>query len=250
MAQSRQRLIRERFPRGVAEELGWYVYVLADPRSDPPAVFYVGKGLGDRVHAHVWEALGGDAATLKLDQIRAVHDAGLAVRVEILRHNLPSEEIAYEAEAAAIDAFRVAGADLTNAVGGHHSTARGHRPLGELVEKYAARPAVVPADLHAVLFRLRRSWYRGMPDDLLYEKTRGWWGMGPKRERVQVAFAVAGGIVRAAYRVTPGSWVNDGSRRWQWAGARDEDLDARYLGASVADRLPDGARFEFRYLFD
>src|ERR1700676_2058142 len=34
------------FPPGAASKLGWYVYLLVDPRSGRP--FYVGRGRGDR----------------------------------------------------------------------------------------------------------------------------------------------------------------------------------------------------------
>ena len=40
-----------KIPREVARELGYYVYVYVDPRSEAP--FYVGKGLGQRALAHL-----------------------------------------------------------------------------------------------------------------------------------------------------------------------------------------------------
>jgi hypothetical protein len=36
---------------GVAEKLGYYVYALRDPTRSG-AIFYVGKGQGDRVYQH------------------------------------------------------------------------------------------------------------------------------------------------------------------------------------------------------
>ncbi len=41
------------FPAGVAEKLKTYVYRLIDPRNGE--TFYVGKGQGDRVFAHIRE---------------------------------------------------------------------------------------------------------------------------------------------------------------------------------------------------
>jgi hypothetical protein len=42
------------FAPGVAEKIGYDVYLLVDPRDD--VVFYVGKGAGNRCFAHVEEA--------------------------------------------------------------------------------------------------------------------------------------------------------------------------------------------------
>lgn len=46
------------FPLGVAEKLQTYVYRLIDPRDGE--TFYVGKGRGDRVFAHIREQVGAD----------------------------------------------------------------------------------------------------------------------------------------------------------------------------------------------
>src|SRR5690554_5696375 len=87
----------------VAAAIGHYVYALRDPRNNE--VFYVGKGVGDRVHAHVREALGaGDAA--KLLRIHEIHDAGREVEHNILRSGLASEDEAFTVEQALIDALR------------------------------------------------------------------------------------------------------------------------------------------------
>ena len=57
-------------------------YALQDPRDG--AVFYIGKGIGDRVHAHVREALGtGEAA--KLGRIREIQASGAELRHVIIR---------------------------------------------------------------------------------------------------------------------------------------------------------------------
>lgn len=48
---------------------------------------------------------------------------GLEVGVEIIRHRIPSEEVAYEVEAAVMDTLADAGVEFTNAVGAHASEA-------------------------------------------------------------------------------------------------------------------------------
>ena len=71
------------FAAGVAEKLGFYVYLLIDPRDDD--VFYVGKGTWNRCFAHIFEAHETQADTIgdyaKLARIREIESAGTAVRV-------------------------------------------------------------------------------------------------------------------------------------------------------------------------
>jgi hypothetical protein len=90
---------------GVGERLGYYVYALRDPRDG--AIFYVGEGRGRScLSARPPRAKvdpSGTRAQLKLGTIHAIHDAGLTVGVEILRHGIADEKTAYEVEAAVID---------------------------------------------------------------------------------------------------------------------------------------------------
>ncbi|MGA9628002.1 MAG: GIY-YIG nuclease family protein [Bryobacteraceae bacterium] len=59
-----------RFSEAVAGKLRHYVHRLIDPRNGE--TFYVGKGIGNRVFAHVKGELGADADILadKLQRIR------------------------------------------------------------------------------------------------------------------------------------------------------------------------------------
>jgi uncharacterized protein len=128
------------FLPGVAEQLGWHVYALRDPRDG--AVFYAGKGIGNRIYQHarqVRKLAGQSSDQLNLARIRDIHDAGLEVRVEIIRHRIPDEKSAYEVEAAVIDSLALMGSDLTNLVGGQGAE-RGWRPLEDIVAEYAAEP--------------------------------------------------------------------------------------------------------------
>jgi uncharacterized protein len=144
------------FLPGVAERLGWYVYALCDPRNGE--VFYVGKGKGARVYQHARQAqkiVGESAIQLKLDRIRAIHDTGLKVGVEIVRHQIETEAIAYEVEAAIIDAFTLVGVALHNEVGGH-SHERGWRPLEDIILEYGAAPVTIAREHRIVLIRINR----------------------------------------------------------------------------------------------
>jgi hypothetical protein len=92
------------FAPGVSEKIGFYVYLLIDPRDE--SVFYVGKGTGNRCFAHLEEARRMLADTVagyeKLARIREIESTGAAVKIHILRHGL-SESVAFHVESAAID---------------------------------------------------------------------------------------------------------------------------------------------------
>ena len=91
------------FSQSVIEKLDFYVYFLQDPRTDE--VFYIGKGIGNRVFNHLECAIETDGTTEKLDKIRDIVDSGNKVKHFILRHGL-SESIAFEIEASLIDLDR------------------------------------------------------------------------------------------------------------------------------------------------
>ena len=241
------------FPRGVAEKLGWYVYLLRDPLAGGE-IFYAGKGCRDRVYQHALDALapGGRGEDLKRDRIRRILDAGLAVDVAVVRHDLADSDAAHEVEAAVIDALVLTGAPLTNLVRGHH-THRGYTPVADLVDRYAAPPAQFDNGLNVLLVQLRQSWRRGMPADELYERTRGWWVLGPARERVDVICGVSDGIVRSVYRIGAGTWqsvrAENGRLRWGCDGTRDDPLWGRLVGADVRAYLPATHQNAVRYLW-
>lgn len=96
------------FTPDVQEQLQYYVYRLIDPRDGQ--TFYVGKGRGNRIFAHVAGALNGyweedeDDTSAKIQQIREIHQAGLSVIHVIQRFGLTENE-AFEVEAALIDCF-------------------------------------------------------------------------------------------------------------------------------------------------
>lgn len=110
------------FTSEVIEQLQYYVYRLIDPRNGQ--TFYVGKGKGNRVYAHINDALKNfdgenyldtdeDEVSAKIQQIRDIKKSGLEVIHVIQRYGLTNKE-AFEVEAALIDCY----AGLTNIQGG------------------------------------------------------------------------------------------------------------------------------------
>jgi hypothetical protein len=128
----------DKFPVGVAERLGWYVYRLIDPRNGE--TFYVGKGKGDRIFQHSKGALIGskdeDKIDLKSQRIKDIVKAQLEVGMVIHRHGVDNENIALQIEAALIDAYP----GLENQVSGHDSDDYGARHIVEIISDYTAQP--------------------------------------------------------------------------------------------------------------
>jgi uncharacterized protein len=246
------------FLPGVSERLGHYVCALRDP-VEGGRIFYVGKGIGDRVYQHARHAKRVDLTKtkgqLKLDRIQRIHGAAQEVGVEIVRHNLRDEFEAFEVEAAVIDTLRLAGVDLTNLVSGHGAE-RGWRRLDEIVAAYVAKPAKIRPEDRVLLIRLNRAQWSaagGDPEEL-YERTRASWVVAHERRKPEWAFAVFDGIVRAVYRIA--SWerppgnddVTEAGGRWAFRGARDHDMEDFYLWTDVSGYLRPGARNPITYV--
>lgn len=228
-------------PPEVEEALGpFYVYALRDPRDSE--VFYVGKGTGSRLLAHVWavKATGGDATLSgsKVARIKAILDAGLEVEHLLLRVGIPSESIAYVVEQAVLDGYAAAGLGLTNVAAGHHSDSHGLATLADAIARFSAPPAP-PLPSGSVLFLINQRWTLGDGDNVVYEKCHGYWKIGAEsRAKAAVGFAVARGIIRGAYVMEswapgdsagePGRWVFNGH---PWVSATD------YVGTHVCDLI-------------
>jgi hypothetical protein len=238
-----------RFPPGVAERIGSYVYVLIDPRPSPPRPFYVGKGVGNRVFAHAHDAIRTPSNSDKLETIRSIHSEGRSVVVQIVRHGL-DDATALAVEAACIDLVREhVNPDAGNAVRGH-----GHEygliDLDFLVERYAAQPLTITEP--SILIRIATHWRRGMRPDEVYEATRRRWKLAPSRaKRAKYAVAVADGIVRAVYEGM--EWTRASSvekkdvGRWEFA-ARPAVTRAEWIGRSVVGHFALGAQNPIRYV--
>jgi hypothetical protein len=129
------------FTPEVSTELGWYVYRLIDPRNGH--TFYVGKGKGNRIFQHAENALNMQDASedereylnIKNQRILEILGSGMDVQHVIHRHGIKDESIAYEVEAALIEAYE----GLANIAGGVDNTERGCSHADELIRKYGAR---------------------------------------------------------------------------------------------------------------
>jgi len=175
------------FSSEVIEKLKMYVYRLIDPRNGE--TFYVGKGKGNRVFAHIRAEIDTDDPNDKLKRIHEIRAAGFDVAHVIHRHGL-DDKTAFEVEAALIDAYP----GLTNAANGSGSNEYGAMHAQEIVNKYQAEPA--DFQHRAIIINVNRS----ATESSLYEATRYAWKISHKKaSSAEIVCAVRFGIIVAVF---------------------------------------------------
>lgn len=190
----------------------------------------------------------------KASVLQDLRDAGLEPKLEILAHALPSEDVAYRVESAAIDLLGLD--DLVNEQRGHRC-ALGRMPLRELLVYYTARPQDITEP--TLLIRINQLYRHGMEAHSLYEATRGIWKVGPRRSGTRLAMAVFQGVVREVYRID--TWHPAGTTqyvtrrneelqvggRWEFLGAVAPGRE-KYVDRSVAAYMKPGAQNPVAYV--
>ena len=234
------------FSSSIIEQLGYYVYLLIDPKTNE--VFYVGKGTGNRIFAHLNYALNFPKETDKLDTIRAIREKERQVKYLIHRHGLTEKE-ALEVEASLIDFIGLE--DLTNEVSGHKTNYRGQMTIAEVVAIYDSPQIEITEP--ALLIIVNRLFQRGMDEESLYEITRGNWVVGNRRDKARYAFAVNNGIVRQVYQIqkwfpaTARSPHQKTRQRWRFEGVIAKELQY-YVGGCVDNYITQGAQNPIKYI--
>jgi hypothetical protein len=222
------------FDNEVIGSLKSYVYLYIDPRDGRP--FYIGKGVGNRLFAHLDDT----AESAKVAKIAEIRAAGLSPDIEILRYGLT------DAEAALVEAscIELVGLDnLTNKVRGIHSQSFGRISLPDLRTMLSAKPVTV--DVKAVLITINRLYSSKMSPLELYEATRGIWKLGERCRGAEYAMAIYQGIVREVYRIE--AWHDAGTLEYQtrdateflgsgrkeFSGVVASDIRERFVGGFV-----------------
>ncbi len=240
-------MARDSFPDGVAEQLKWYVYRLIDPRNGE--TFYVGKGRGNRVFDHAKGISPDEDKEIlnpKLKRIRAIRATGLEVGHIIHRHGLGTEQLAYQVEAAVIDAYP----GLTNQVRGQDSRDYGSRHIEEIIAEYAGEEFEVLEPIMLISIGV----YYYLRDDP-YDAVRYAWKVNLNRvKQYNLVLARVRGLIVGAYR--PQEWLpatrenfpelakryNDITDMPHLRGFRQQEADQvawdYYVGKRVPERFP------------
>jgi len=230
----------QQFSPAICENLGYYVYILKDPRNGE--IFYIGKGMNNRIFAHVEDSLDENIANAKLDRIRAIHEDGYRVDINIHRHGLTEKE-AFEVESALIDFVGLP--NLSNLVAGHHTHEHGKMTIDEIIAHYDA--PIIPITESVILIIINRAYRRGMSHTELYEATRKHWKIGKRREKAQYAFSVSNGLVRQVYKIE--KWYPSELElgRWYFEGYIAEEMK-HYVGNDIRQYLRRGAQNPIVYV--
>lgn len=225
------------FSHHVAKQLGYYVYRLIDPRNGE--TFYVGKGIGNRVFAHVNGELkaSDDALSDKLLRIREIRLAGFEVAHVIHRHGL-TEEQAFEVEGALIDAYP----EATNLASGRAADERGLMHARQIIERHEAPEAVFKHKV--LLITINRS---ATERDSIYEAVRYAWKVDPRKaKQTEYVLAVQQGLIVGVF--TWENWLEattanfpgrpDRDGRWGFRGGEaPEPIVKKYLRKRVPETM-------------
>ncbi len=230
------------FSSEVIEQLQYYVYRLIDPRTGQ--TFYVGKGKGNRVFAHVNDALKSfngesyedneeDDVLSKIQQIRDIRNSGLEVIHVIQRYGLTEKE-AFEVESALIDAY----GELTNIQSGHASE-RGVNNA-EVLQRELSYEVYEEPDLKYIIIKINDRVLQERNNDI-YETVRSAWKVKlAKVKEYKYCLAVLNGVVKNVYMIE--NWQPDHrgrEGRYEFNG-QEAPKDIRLL--FINKRIPENYR--------
>lgn len=245
------------FDEKTIQALGYYVYLLIDPRDQK--IFYVGKGKGNRVFAHINDALENETVSDKLDKIRAIVKEHGGINHYIIRHGL-SENEAFLLESTIIDLLsnrifnNSAVANLTNIQGGHYSDLFGMKTANEIKMLYAAEKLEALPE-NTVIININYLYKKDMSAEDLYNATRSSWIMGEQRaKKMKYVFAEYRGFILEVYETTKWSIArseivnNRKKTRMEFEGkVAEESFRKHYLHKTVAHSKGRGSQNPIRY---
>nr|WP_255596715.1 hypothetical protein [Cognatishimia sp. MH4019] len=218
---------------------------MIDPRNGE--TFYVGKGKGNRVFAHINGDLSDDGSE-KLKRIFEIRNSGFEVQHVIHRHGM-DDKTAFEVEAALIEAYP----GVTNLAGGHGNNDRGCAHSKEIIEKFEAQEAVITDKVIEILVN------RSALDGSVYDSARFAWKLSQARaEKAEYVFAVLNGLILEIFLIDEWksatranfpefSHATEQSDRFGFIGRpAPKEIESKYRRKRVPPR-PRGAANPIRY---
>jgi hypothetical protein len=210
------------------EALGSYVYALEDGHNN---IFYIGKGKGNRVFAHVAGQLASlhkekDEDNAELSEknkiIQDLIQRGEKINSYVLTHGR-DENTALAIEATLIDLLSLPGKtfNLTNLVRGHHAEINGIASTDDIITQYNAKALDIENLQHKImLININRQNESCKTDSIhidenkLYEAVRWCWRMNvDEAKNADYVLATYRGIVKGVYKPLRWAKVQTGQER-------------------------------------
>jgi uncharacterized protein len=164
---------------------------------------------------------------------------GFEVAHVIHRHGLPTEEIAFEVEAALIDAYP----EATNVVAGLDSDTRGVMHSKQIIERYEAPAADFKHSL--VIISINRT---ATERASIYEAVRYAWKLDPRKAKAaEYVLAVQQGLIVGVFKAD--SWIEatpenlpgisfERKGRWGFVGRRaPAEIEKAYLRKRIPETM-------------
>ena len=249
----------QKFSPKTIEKIGYYVYIYSDPDTRIP--FYVGKGKGNRVFAHLNDTSESD----KTGKIEEIHKKGKEPLIELLVHGLSDEITSYKVESAVIDL--IGKRNLTNMQSGFESKEYGRVNVADLQHRYEQEPLFIENITdNIMMIRINKNYNSGLAPMELYDATRGHWVVNKARaDKAKYALSIYQGMVLEIYEIA-GSWLEAGSTfhpnwvvdekspakdRYEFVGriVKDEVVRKRYVGKTVSGLFPKGNQNPIKYFY-
>lgn len=175
-----------------------YVYFLINPRNKE--IFYVGKGVNDRIFDHILMKIDEDRKNLKYQTIEDIRRDGDKVELIIFRHGMTDKE-AILVESCLIDFIRYTNSNLTNIQSGHNSILKGIMTIDEIKRKYNAEPLEeIPNDF--LIININKTYKRNSDYDDIYQATKDTWRLDKRRvKKIKYVLSEYDGLIVEVFRV-------------------------------------------------